>query len=479
MLNKKIAIIWGNLRLKPHKLFLILGLSFGLLFVFLIPPFQSTDETVHYFRVFQIQEGVIKGQTINPKGAGGILPGNVEHTVLDLLHHGYPGEELKPYGFLKIRQYFNTKADYTRQEIVQFPNTVVYSPTNYFVSVPVLFITNKILNLSILQSFYLVRLAGLIAWAFAFYFIIKFIPVGKWAMFVFALLPMSVYGAATINADTATNIFVATFITIVLYFYKSKKVLLPKDWLVLFSALCLLSLAKPGYFIIAPLLLILINKTGGKNKFMSLFKLISVMTVPIILMLLWTYLVRQQSLQIPLQLRPNDEVNLLSQIKNIFIDPMAVIVGYAITLLTAYGSGVYTGIIGIFGWMDYSLPLWGVVFEFFLIFYALLYVSKNEKPLMIKNKSVRIFSLALFITSILAIMGLLYLTWTPVGAYGLEGLQGRYFIPFLPLLIVPLQTTAIVVRGDAKTRSLILAGGAGFMLAFSCFLLIVRFWTHV
>jgi uncharacterized membrane protein len=478
-MKKRAINTWRYLRYKPHKLFLILGLCFGLAFVFLIPPFQATDETVHYFRVYQIQEGQLKGQLINPVGAGGVLPGNIKHTVLDLLHHGYPGEEILPYGFTKIRQYFNTKPNYELSEIVQFPNTVVYSPVNYLISAPTLFVANKIFNLSILQSFYVVRIAGLIAWAVAFYFIIKYIPVGKWAMFVFALLPMSVYGAATINADTSTNIIVATFITVVLYLYKTRKKLDTKDWLVLLSALSLLALAKPGYFIVAPLLFILINKTGNNHKLISFIKLAATMIIPVIILLFWTYIVRHQSLQIPLLLRPGDDVNLVAQLKNIYIDPMAVIVGFSMTLLTAYGSGVYTGVVGIFGWMDYSLPLWSVAFQFFLMLYALTYVAKDEKNQMINSKTIRLFSLSLFIVAILAIMGLLYLTWTPVGFYGLEGLQGRYFIPFLPLLIIPLQTTAISVRGGANMRSLILFGGASFMLAFSCFLLIIRFWTHV
>jgi uncharacterized membrane protein len=40
-----------------------------------------------------------------------------------------------------------------------------------------------------------------------------------------------------------------------------------------------------------------------------------------------------------------------------------------------------------------------------------------------------------FVISLVAIAGALYLVWTPVGASQVGGIQGRYFIPILPLLI--------------------------------------------
>ena len=40
-----------------EKIFVFLALIFGLLYVFILPPFQSVDEGNHFFRTYQISTG--------------------------------------------------------------------------------------------------------------------------------------------------------------------------------------------------------------------------------------------------------------------------------------------------------------------------------------------------------------------------------------------------------------------------------------
>jgi uncharacterized membrane protein len=46
---------------------------------------------------------------------------------------------------------------------------------------------------------------------------------------------------------------------------------------------------------------------------------------------------------------------------------------------------------------------------------------------------------------VLAVCTIFYLSWTPIGAEKIWGLQGRYFLPALPLLVATV--TATVNRG--------------------------------
>ena len=51
----------------------------------------------------------------------------------------------------------------------------------------------------------------------------------------------------------------------------------------------------------------------------------------------------------------------------------------------------------------------------------------------------------------------LYITWTPVGALEVEGVQGRYFLPVLFLLALA-QTPFLVKLFSPPARSLVICG---------------------
>ncbi len=50
--------------MKSEHVFLILGLLFGLAFVFVTPPFQVPDEYNHFFRAYEISQGKLLSQKV-------------------------------------------------------------------------------------------------------------------------------------------------------------------------------------------------------------------------------------------------------------------------------------------------------------------------------------------------------------------------------------------------------------------------------
>ena len=46
------------------------------------------------------------------------------------------------------------------------------------------------------------------------------------------------------------------------------------------------------------------------------------------------------------------------------------------------------------------------------------------------------------------------LTWTPRDHISIEGVQGRYFLPFLPVLLLALKNRTVVLTKD-KNRSIL------------------------
>ena len=86
------------------------------------------------------------------------------------------------------------------------------------------------------------------------------------------------------------------------------------------------------------------------------------------------------------------------------------------------------------GWLNIN------VFSLPVIFYSVLLVStiwigKNEKDLKLKQK---ILLISIFLVIVALIFTGLYLTYTEVGAEIILGVQGRYFIPIVLLILLSL-----------------------------------------
>ena len=129
--------------------------------------------------------------------------------------------------------------------------------------------------------------------------------------------------------------------------------------------------------------------------------------------------------------------------------------------LRLYGEGLMRETIGVFGWVDHTLgwgPYYIAWFIAGIVFYRL------------AERDVRVLDgwriLVLFAAIALTVGGLLfslYAVWTPVGFKIVWGLQGRYFIGLLPLLMFLVSQTAVAV-GRGRLAAICLAIAAAIVL---------------
>jgi len=80
------------------------------------------------------------------------------------------------------------------------------------------------------------------------------------------------------------------------------------------------------------------------------------------------------------------------------------------------------------------------------------------------------------VTLVLIFVGILialYLSWTPVGYYLMEGVQGRYFIAMAPLLFLLFYNRAIVYRKETWFYLAMVA-----IPVLTSYLTIVRLWNR-
>ena len=65
---------------KPHKIFIYLSIIFGMILVFLVPPFQSPDEDSHFKKAYVMSKGQIFS-TVEDNVNGFDLPTNMLITI--------------------------------------------------------------------------------------------------------------------------------------------------------------------------------------------------------------------------------------------------------------------------------------------------------------------------------------------------------------------------------------------------------------
>ncbi|RMH93342.1 DUF2142 domain-containing protein [Lysobacter pythonis] len=95
----------------------------------------------------------------------------------------------------------------------------------------------------------------------------------------------------------------------------------------------------------------------------------------------------------------------------------------------------WESMVGILGWLDTPLPKGAYILAGGLLFISL--ISDMMGPARIDSSAKLVLGLV-FLSYVVGVMLMLWVAWTPVGSKVIEGVQGRYFLPLLPVMGVVL-----------------------------------------
>ena len=408
---------------KPEIIFIIIGLVYGLAFLALNPPFQASDESVHFYRASDIAEGHLMPVKIKDKSGVNISMN------LEIIAYKYSWNKIyyqkAKYNLNETFSRLNAKHDYRIKHFVNIANVAIvnYPPFPYLASAVGINI-GKLFNLSPLLLMYLGRLANLLVWIFLTYFAIKITPVHKWVFFMLALMPITVFQAASISADSFT--IAVSFLTIAVFLKLALKDnndrITLKDISILLILLMMLVLSKPFYFILALLFFIIPIKKYGNKKRMSL--ILTSMFLPIATCFAWYSAVKGFYIPAESNTSINAQLALISHNPEIFF--------YAIlNMIKIYIPYIVVGFNGQMGWKVF-MPI-GLVLLYIIILFIVSLLDRGKVKIDIKQKLTFIIILLLVSSAITIIE---YVAWTPVGQNRIDGIQGRYFIPVIPLFFL-------------------------------------------
>jgi uncharacterized membrane protein len=398
---------------KKENIYLTLSLIFGLIMAVFNPPFAGVpDEPAHFYKSWSVAEGNLRcaNEDSIPKSAQE-LPDKIKPVSYEGAGKKFVVANFKN---LLFSQEGNDKT--IIGGVICSTTPIGYLPQALGLRLGSAF------GFSALGDFYLARIFNLLVAVFLTYLAIKIIPFGKIVLLLIALLPMTIQQFASLGYDGLHISLIFLLIAFVLKLAVSEEKISSREifTLVLLSLLALN--IKQGFFALF-LLVLLIPISNYRSRKAYWFSVASV----IFFNLFAFFVVRSvfQDFNVP----PSG-VNMSEQMKFVLFHPINFLNVVFETLYRNFSFFLESFFFKP-GWLKSSLPhLWYV----FMIFGSI-FLLRNEEEKVNLTKGQRILMFLIFIASLLFVFLSMYLFWTKVGANSVKGVQGRYLLSLMPLLI--------------------------------------------
>lgn len=385
---------------KPHVIFAIVALIFGTLFLFLFRPYLVNDETHHVMRTIEVADGIFYNK----------VP--CTYTHYDVY----------------FRDIFKNVMGWNCQttRINQFHPASGYSPVMYIgsglgIKLSSLFSNNRDF------IFYSGRLFNLILYIIFCTLAIKITPVFKWQFLFIALFPMSLFLGMSYNSDSFNISFSLLYFAYIFKLIFEKKEISVINFFILFVFAIIGAFSKG---LICQLgLLFFLPKFCKKFRF-NRYYYISLLSIISLYLCFWWNKINYTFF--------NPVFEPIKDYLFIFKEPVIVFKKIFITNNNYYTDNALLYYIQstISDFYLQNNKTHVPETEFFTIYYILMFISLfvclNEK-IELKYK---ITALCLFVLYYFFTCYRMLIVWNNDDLSFFMGIQGRYFIPMLPLLFV-------------------------------------------
>lgn len=464
-----------------EKRFVYLSLIIGVLFMVLTPPFQAPDENNHFKKAYVISKGNFFPEIENGKVGFELPKGMVEY----IEEQNSKGSNLDAkFKFKDIYMTERLPGEYGGSKFYNF-TTVTTNPLAHCVQASGILVGQLLAHVldvkspSIVYQLYFARFFNLLFYTLIIAMSIKITPILKKTMALIGLMPMALFQAATVSYDPL--LIACSFLALTIIFsisYGEEKKLSLKHIIVLGVIAYVFIVVKIVYLPLYLLLLVL-PKKEMKNKKLFLKKILYIFGVVVILMLIFK--IATPSMKLVTQTYA--DVLAKEQLKYVISHPLHYCKIYFNTLIATRQYLIATTI-GTFGLIDTNL--YCVFLGVYIICMPLIGISEIS----LDSVQVDIWGrLAVIISVSAAIFGCflaMYIYWTStrdgygIGATEITGVQGRYFIPVIPVCFLVFANKKLSKNEKIEKIMRLFVENAELlaiaMLGVSVIAILLRFW---
>lgn len=463
-----------------ERVYPVAGLLLGLLSLFILPPLSAPDEISHYVSAYQLSSHLIGEQATDRYGRVLLRPQDVWVEDLDASHVYEIGEDgtwkadvsvsgenrviaqpLEEESYRQIHEIFEsgvserllhtelgeTEADSLFPPVTTTP--LAYLPQAIGVAVA------RLLGLGTLPLLYLGRICNLIFFVVMTTLAMRRLPFGKEVLFGVALLPMTIHLSASYSYDVMIMGCFFLLTAVCLDLACARENVRKRDIALL---AVLMAVAGPCKMVYAPMmglcLLIPIAKFGNWKKWM-----ISAIVVGLAFALAMFFVNRQIIASYAVATETDSFVEWASEpgytLTLLIHQPQRLVQIFYQTILWQAQQYHLTMIGASLGNLDPVLDVpYVVVVTLSLCLLGLAFRKPGESLHFSGGQRIWIGVVCGGCAGL--VMLSMLIAWTPLSARVINGVQGRYFLPFLPVLLLALKNDTVVLTKNPNRSILYL-----------------------
>lgn len=462
-----------------RRVFLLVGLGFGGLFSFLTPLYQSPDELIWFYRIYDISEGQVFPRLVeieNEDGeieqkAGAFLPvPSIERHWIASDGGALPFQTDRHTTWETVRQSWHIPFDPEDRSFRSLADTLHSLPPYLAQATGVSL--GRALGLPLTGQFYAGRLTNLLAIIGLGYLVLRLTPCLHWTFAVVLLNPLALFLTASHSHDPLVTVIVFLILAYLLRLREQDRLISPGQTGILLGLFLFLAISKFNYVVLLPLTLLLPWKKFPTPR-VYLTHQLSVWGLTALVTLILLYIVQQ----LPSGDWGRPDIDRNDRLREVLADPLGNL-GKILHTTRIYGPEYLRQLGGVLGWLDTDVGAptrwaWAT-----LLVMALGsdsgYTWKTRWQLW-----ERAGCLALFFLAVLSILGIFLLTYTEDSYLLIEGVQGRYFLALIPILILILNWSQNWSAATRRWWQFTLTGLLLLVLLGTSHALYVRYWVPV
>lgn len=421
--------------------FVILAFFTGCIYIFALPPFAVPDEGSHIITAYSKSSRLLGKESVDDKG-NVVADSNIG--LLYFTREEYPTKD----SYIRyVKGAAGKSTNFGKsQESLAAPlnkNVVGYFPQVLGMSLA------RIFRGSGEQILLLGRLFALLWYCFIMYFTIKIFPFNKMIAFAVGLLPMTMQQVCSFSYDSVLMGLSFLLISYILWLVYTKDEVKIGDIIIISGVMLGIVMIK---YIYTPIIGLLIFVPKKKFKFTREKKrtIIGMLGVSVSLEIFSKITLITKAAEHDVMIRPDGlyQYSIEYIMKNLG-DTIVVVVRTIIENSSVYLESMIGDPLG---WFEIKIP--GIIIIGFVIILIFSAIPNRESKLF--SGKIRIITSGIILLISMLIFAALLISYTYIGADTILGVQGRYFIPILPLALLLVQENKKIIVRKSIEQELIL-----------------------